>query len=120
VLQTKRPRPSRDIPAEILPLLVAAFPKAFFIWGTDPKPLKIGIYLDIRRQMPLIGARKLFMTLERYTKTRRYLESLIEGTERVDIDGNPSGIVEASHQDCAKALLAERTAAPKPQKKFAA
>lgn len=91
---------------ECLPLFVAEFPNTFLPWRTDPvRLLKVGTYKDIRQRVPYIGARKVFAVLWAYTRTRRYLESLVEGVPRVDLDGNAAGIVTKQEAEHAKHRL---------------
>lgn len=89
-------RKQDQIASKTLPLWVDLFPSAFFIWRTDPKPLKVGIHKDIQAKLPGLGRAYIGVTLQRYTRTRRYLECLIEGSTRVDLDGNPAGFVTAA------------------------
>jgi len=112
--------PKRNIPGEVLPALIAVFPKAFFTWKANPKPLKIGIHVDLKEQLPLLGKEKIKLTLYRYTSTIRYRRCLVEDVDRVDLSGEPCGKVTKFAQDQAQAKLAEHFAKSKPQKKIAA
>jgi len=104
----------------MLPVLIAVFPKAFFAWKANPKPLKIGIHVDLKEQLPLLSKEKINRTLYRYTKTIRYRRCLVEDVDRVDLSGEPCGKVTKSDQDQALAKLAEHFAKSKSQKKLAA
>lgn len=86
---------------KIREFLVARFPNCFAPRGQGPKrPLKLGIARDLK-----VGARELSLYdvrqfLRDYCQGRRYLESLVAGAERVDLDGKPAGTVsqeEAAH-----------------------
>jgi ProP effector len=91
-----------------LSLWTALFPSTFFIWGTNPKPLAINIHRDLKIQFPDLHISQIRVTLHRYTKTRQYLECLIEGTPRINLTGDPCGEVMASEAEHANELLAER------------
>lgn len=80
--------------AETRALLVEKFPKCFAPKGEDKRPLKIGIYHDIRAALPELPAMKLHPALYDYTSGATYLRNLIEaGAPRFDLNGEPSGIV---------------------------
>lgn len=87
--------------------LAEKFPESFSVKGAA-KPLKIGIFHDIAERLdddaPLSKTR-LRQVLRRYTGAFRYLESCTEGAERVDLDGNPVGTIDAGHAAHAKERL---------------
>ena len=84
-----------EIAGRVLPIWVERFPSTFAIWRTTPKSLKVGIHKDLMAALPATGRAYIGITLQRYTHTRRYLECLIEGAERVDLGGIVVGIVTA-------------------------
>lgn len=67
----------------------------------EVKPLKIGIKQDLIKNL---GAREdivvgdkacMVSSLSYYVNSISYHKSMIEGTERIDLEGNPSGVVTA-------------------------
>ena len=52
------------------------------------RPLKIGIDRDIMERCPAIGRTERNVILRLYTSRAAYLQSLVEGAARVDLDGN--------------------------------
>lgn len=96
-----------EIAGKVLPIWVERFPSTFAIWRTTPKPLKVGIHKDLRAAFPDTGRAYIGVTLQRYTHTRRYLECLVEGAERVDLDGTVVGAVTAEHATLARKAHAE-------------
>ncbi len=108
--------PKRNIPGEVLPAFIAAFPKAFFPWKSNPKPLKIGIHIDLKKEFPLLGKYKISRTLYAYTATCRYRQCLVEHADRVDLSGEPCGKVTKDDHDQAKAKLSEHFEKSNPKK----
>jgi sRNA-binding protein len=79
--------------------LLAAFPLAFSTEPQHIKPLGIGIKQHIFARCTL-SHREVGDALRRYTGCLAYLRRIIEGTERVDLDGATNGNVtakEATH-----------------------
>jgi ProP effector len=97
--------------------LVELFPKAFHPWEETPKPLKIGIYADIRRRHPDLSGKKVHNTLHHYTRSNRYLETLIAGAERFDLDGETCGHVTSEQEAVAEALRISRARRNKSKRK---
>jgi ProP effector len=73
--------------------LSLSFPDCFCGKGQPKKPLAIGIYKEIRNQLPEIKARELFQALSDYTGGPLYLKSLVAGAKRFNLDGGPAGFV---------------------------
>ena len=74
-------------------------------------PLKVGIEKDVFEQqgnkMPF--SRSLVRkAIGLYVNHPLYLKSLLEGTERYDLQGHKSGAVDQSHKDNAKDILIKR------------
>lgn len=67
------------------------YPQAFFKGHT--KPLKIGIHQDLAAREPWSG-RLIRRTLANYVNLPRYLKSVREGVDRIDLDGQPAGKVD--------------------------
>lgn len=85
-------------------ILSAIFPNAIVPNKVEKIPLKIDIHLDLLRAVkvvaPGISKRVLKAMLKDYTEGKRYLQNMKAGATRVDLDGNPCGVVtdaEASH-----------------------
>jgi hypothetical protein len=68
--------------------------------------LKVGIAADIRARCPAVERRVLSVALGAYARRVMYLQSLVEGAARVDLDGNPAGEVTAKDAEYAAAKLA--------------
>ena len=91
---------------EMLPILVKAFPKAFFPRGRSCLPLRIGIFEALDAALsPEIDRSRLKLFLGIYTKQPRYLRELIKGAVRIDLNGSPAGRVSAKQAMSAAARL---------------
>ena len=96
----------QDIDAA-LARLAEAFPQTFVLEKYRPHwPLKVGIAAAIPARCPELEWRVLKMALTAYTGRVMYLRGLVEGTARVDLDGNPAGEVTARDADYAATKLA--------------
>ena len=97
---------------EIIAYLAQRFPLCFSVEG-EAKPLKIGIFQDLAEA--LAGDEQLSKTqlrhaLRQYTSNWRYLYGCREGAQRVDLNGEAAGILDAEHAAHAAAQLAEAKA----------
>lgn len=81
-----------EVATEMLAFLCEKFPLTFSPWGSDCKPLKIGVDADIRR-VTGVGKKKVEIVLSRYTVTKRYLEAVMRRQDSVDLNGNYAGPV---------------------------
>jgi ProP effector len=89
-------KPSRSDIAAIIALLAEMYPKAFFVWEARRKPLKIGIHVDIIAKVNgAIKPFELYHALAAYCNNLRYLGGMHVGAVRIDLDGNPAGVVSA-------------------------
>lgn len=87
--------------------LARRFPLAITPDGSKcKKPLKLGIHLELIEACPDIDPRTIRLMLSLYTDGRRYSEALLEGAERVGLDGVAAGIVTAAQAKRASAFLA--------------
>ncbi|MDO4431080.1 MAG: RNA chaperone ProQ [Lonepinella koalarum] len=117
---------------EIIAYLAEKFPLCFTLEG-EAKPLKIGLFQDLAEALKeddSVSKTQLRHALRQYTSNWRYLHGCRLGAERVDLQGNPAGILEQEHADHAAQQLAEakakfaekkaaeRAANPKPKKQF--
>lgn len=100
---------------QIIAHLSDQFPNCFTIKG-DIKPLKIGIFQDIVERLAEdehFSKTKLRLALRLYTASWRYLYSIKEGVNRVDLDGNACDVVTSEQASHALAQLKESKAKAK-------
>lgn len=96
------------------------YPNAFFKGHT--KPLKVGIHHDLAEREPWSG-KLVRRALANYVNLPRYIKSMREGVERVDLEGNPAGKVDKEAAQHASARRHESQAttatetAPTPRAK---
>jgi ProP effector len=103
----------QDIDAALV-RLAEAFPQTFVVEKHRPhQPLKVGIAADLPARCPEIDHRVLGVVLSVYAKRIMYLQSLVAGAARVDLDGKAAGEVTASDAEYAAAKLAGILAARK-------
>ncbi|OOF52295.1 RNA chaperone ProQ [Rodentibacter trehalosifermentans] len=97
---------------EIIAYLAEKFPLCFILEG-EAKPLKIGLFQDLADALKddeRVSKTQLRHALRQYTSNWRYLHGCREGAERVDLYGNPVGLLEAEHVAHAAQQLAEAKA----------
>ena len=88
--------------------LAEQFPKTFTAEKHLPhRPLKWGIAADIAARCPDLKRRVRGTALSVYCGRIAYLQSLVAGAKRVDLDGNAAGEVTAEEAEYAAARLAE-------------
>jgi len=88
-------------------LLAETFPKCFSVYEGRRRPLKLKIHLDVQAALDgAITPAELHKALGMYCANRVYLEHTRKGAWRLDLDGNPAGIVTADEEADAKATLA--------------
>lgn len=103
---TKDPRSeTRAIGRDMRDRLAERFPQCFAGWGKPKRPLKRHIHVDIRRAMPDVPAKHISYALYDYTGGPTYLRSVLEGATRIDLDGQPAGVVNASQARHAEGCL---------------
>ena len=103
--ERKRPLNKSKSVSQVLKVLSESLPDIF---GTEPKPLKIGfskelVASDIKEKL---SPRECGKGITSWVNSTKYLESCIAGAPRFDIDGNPSGEVTEKQAKYAKAQLA--------------
>jgi sRNA-binding protein len=92
-------------------LLAETFPRCFSVYEGRRRPLKIGIHKDILAAVDgALTPLELSKALRAYCANGAYLHSSREGAQRIDLDGNPAGIVTAEESQGAKARLTARKA----------
>ena len=86
--------------------LAEKFPLLFAGKGLPKKPLKIGIFHDLRKACPEISYYQLRLALADYCAGPSYKACLIEGTARFDLAGQDSGeVISKPHAILAKAIF---------------
>lgn len=83
--------PQPPSPQALLNQWYKRYPHAFFTGHT--KPLKVGIHQDLAQREPWSG-KLIRRALANYVNLPRYVKSMREGAERIDLDGNPAGKVD--------------------------
>jgi sRNA-binding protein len=87
--------------------LTEAFPQTFVLEKYRPhRPLKIGIAADIPARCPELERGVLSVALSVYTRRVMYLQSLVAGAARIDLDGKAAGEVTVRDAEYAAAKLA--------------
>jgi len=93
-------------------LLAKRFPQCFAGLGKPKRPFKIGIFADIVERAPDIDRDDLRAAVDDYCGGGcSYHAACVEGAERVDLDGNVTGIItkgEAGHSAWKLARLKRR------------
>jgi ProP effector len=69
--------------------------------------LKVGIAADIAARCPDLERQLLSVILSAYTRRGMYLQSVVAGAARVDLDGKEAGKVTARNAEYAAATLAK-------------
>lgn len=87
-------------------LLATAFPDCFAPAGAEKRPLALGVHDAVLAALPEIGRRRLAEALADYTSGPTYLRHVVEGAERIGLDGAPAGLVRASEAAHAALRLA--------------
>jgi ProP effector len=95
-----------------LTCLAERFPQTFVLEPYQPHhPLKVGIAADLAAHCPEFNRRQLSGALAVYVRRVMYLQSMIAGAARLDLDGHPVGTVTAEDAKHAAAKLARIRAA---------
>lgn len=98
------PDPTVMTPVTVLPALMAAYP-AGFDWE-QPRPLKIGIHKDLLAAGfggAGVKPAEIHRALVRYCHRPLYRKALRAGAIRVDLQGQPAGVVTAAEVEAARA-----------------
>ena len=87
---------SGDLTEKLIERLALVYPKTFFVAPNARRPLAIGIHRALRSDAShgLTDA-ELRTALHRYCTSPGYLASMIEGTDRIGLDGLAAGSVSA-------------------------
>ncbi|WP_340608779.1 RNA chaperone ProQ [Xenorhabdus bharatensis] len=111
-------QPKLNSSKEVIAFLADRFPLCFAAEG-EARPLKIGIFQDIVERIQgeeCLSKTQLRSALRLYTSSWRYLYGVKEGAQRVDLDGNACGELEAEHIEHARQQLAEAKARVQAQR----
>ena len=85
----------------VIRTLAERWPKTFFPEAKKRKPLKVGIFEDLKAAAPDINRKMLRLALRMYTTSGAYLFACIRGHKRIDLNGN--AVAEVSEKDKARA-----------------
>lgn len=97
---------------QVIAYLAEKFPLCFVVEG-EAKPLKIGLFQDLAEALKddeNVSKTQLRFALRQYTSNWRYLHGCRLGAQRVDLQGNPAGVLEQEHVEHAQQQLAEAKA----------
>jgi hypothetical protein len=84
----------KRLEAELLPILVKTFPRAFFPSGRGCRPLRVGIFEDLDAVLPAnIDRARLKASLGIYTGQPSYLRELKTDAIRIGLNGRAAGRV---------------------------
>jgi sRNA-binding protein len=88
---------SHDLTEKLIERLALVYPGAFFVEQSARRPLAIGIHHALRADAAHHGLTdaELRTALHRYCTSPGYLASMIEGTDRIGLDGLAAGSVSA-------------------------
>lgn len=101
-------RKRRAVAKDIRAVLVERFPKCFMAAKKAKLPLKLGIRDDILAACPDLQVGDVKIFLEEYCQYGpRYLAAIVEGADRVALDGSVDGAVTADQARRAKERLEE-------------
>ena len=107
----------------LIAVLAEKFPKCFAVPDTRRRPLKVGIDADLLAALGgAIRRTELIRALAMYCSSEGYLERVLTDAWRVDLEGNPAGVVTADDERHAKAkragIKAKRDAGTAPEAKI--
>ncbi|HEN3503175.1 TPA: RNA chaperone ProQ [Yersinia enterocolitica] len=111
-------QPKLNSSKEVIAFLAERFPLCFTAEG-EARPLKIGIFQDLVERVQgeeNLSKTQLRSALRLYTSSWRYLYGVKVGAERVDLDGNPCGVLEEQHVEHARKHLEEAKARVQAQR----
>ncbi|PHZ27205.1 RNA chaperone ProQ [Yersinia bercovieri] len=111
-------QPKLNSSKEVIAFLAERFPLCFTAEG-EARPLKIGIFQDLVERVQgeeNLSKTQLRSALRLYTSSWRYVYGVKVGAERVDLDGNPCGVLEEQHVEHARKQLEEAKARVQAQR----
>ena len=92
--------------------LLKRWPNCFSGCMRPKKPLKVGIDKDIIAADPELDTEIVKLVLRIYVTHETYREVMIEGAGRVDLDGNPAGVVTKSQAELSAMKLKQKGRTP--------
>jgi hypothetical protein len=91
--------------------LAERFPDCFQVSG--PRlPLKVGVDRDVINAAPDLNEGEIKWAIKLYVRDPAYLQAMVEGVDRVDLDGSPSGTVTRNEARWAAICAARGQVAP--------
>src|SRR5262245_4040373 len=97
----------REAVAAAIMLLAELYPRCFSVYQGRRRPLKIGIHKDILTELDgALTPLELSKALGFYCSNPAYLGRTRKGAERLDLNGEPAGVVTDDEEARAKATLA--------------
>ncbi len=111
-------QPKLNSSKEVIVFLAERFPHCFSAEG-EARPLKIGIFQDLVARVEgemSLSKTQLRSALRLYTSSWRYLYGIKAGATRVDLDGNPCGVLDEQHVEHARKQLEEAKARVQAQR----
>jgi len=115
--QAKPTKPKNTTPVDPVVLIIGKlqklYPKAFPKNPAPKVPLKIGILEDLQARSEEISISKedLQLAIKTWCKSSRYWQACKEGADRLDLDGNPVGVVETTGAAHAKGMVRKQAKA---------
>jgi sRNA-binding protein len=85
----------------VIHLLAERWPNTFYVEVKKRKPLKVGIFQELKAAASDIDPKMLRLALRVYTTSRAYLFACAKGHKRVDLSGN--AVEEISREDQTRA-----------------
>jgi ProP effector len=97
----ERPRTSVDGAARAVTMFQRNFPRAFPRNPASKVPLKVGILRDLLARAAALGLseRDIRNGVKLWCRGQRYWTCLVEGNERVDLNGTSTGFVTAAEAE---------------------
>ncbi|MFB4354920.1 RNA chaperone ProQ [Pantoea sp. BS_4] len=111
-------QPKLNSSKEVICFLAERFPHCFSAEG-EARPLKIGIFQDLVERVQgemNLSKTQLRSALRLYTSSWRYLYGIKAGATRVDLDGNPCGVLDEQHVEHARKQLEDAKARVQAQR----
>ena len=84
------------------------------LFGDHPKPLKIDIHKDMLKTRGSHSRKMIRFFMHQHVRRPEYLQALIEGGPRYDLNNQPAGTVTEEQQQVAQRVLEKRKAKSQP------